>query len=107
MKKLFLVLALVSAYGVSMAISSSNVILTDKSQVTIVAVNDDNNVAAPEIKKEEAKTKEAKPAKSEGCAGAKSEGCATAKSEGCGTAKSAGCGEKAKTESTDKKEGSK
>jgi len=107
MKKVFLVLALVAAYGVSIAMSGSNVITVDNNQVTIVADMDDNNAVAPKSEKEETKTKEAKQAKSEGCATAKSEGCATAKSEGCATAKAAGCGEKTKTASTDKKDGSK
>ena len=87
MKKVFLVLALVAAYGVSMAMSSSNVVTVNNDQVTIVASMDDNNVTAPVAEKEKAKTKAAKAAKSEGCATAKSEGCATAKSEGCATAK--------------------
>ncbi len=100
MKKVLLILALVAAYGVSMAISSANVVIVDHSQATIVAY--DNNVT-PEGEKE--KSKEAKVAKSE----AKSEGCATAKSEakseGCATAKSEGCGEKSKTASNEKKAG--
>lgn len=92
MKKLFLVFALVAAYGVSMAMSGSDVNSVNVDQVTVVADMDDNNNAA-EPEKEKAKTKEAKAAKSEGCATAKSEGCATAKSEGCG--------DKAKTEKKD------
>ena len=107
MKKVFLVFALVAAYGVSMAMSGSNVVTVNNDQVTIVADMDDNNVTAPEGEKEKAKTKEAKAAKSEGCATAKSEGCATAKteakSEGCATAKSADCGDKTKTATAEKK----
>jgi hypothetical protein len=105
MKKVFLVLALVAAYGVSMAMSGVNVVTVNDQQVSIVANMDDNNVTAPaaEKEKEKAKTKEAKAAKSEGCATAKSEGCATAKSEGCATAKKADCGDKTKTATAEKK----
>lgn len=107
MKKVFLVLALVATYGVSMAMSGSNVMAADNNQVTIVADVVDNNITAPEGEKEKAKTKEAKAAKSEGCATAKSEGCATAKtaakSEGCATAKTADCGDKSKTATAEKK----
>ncbi len=107
MKKVFLVLALVATYGVSMAMSGSSVMIADNNQVTIVADVVDNNITAPEGEKEKAKTKEAKAAKSEGCAtaktAAKSEGCATAKSEGCATAKTACCGDKSKTATAEKK----
>ena len=99
MKKVFLVLALVAAYGVSMAMSGSSVVTFNNDQVTIVANVDDNNVTAPEGEKEKAKTKEAKAAKGEGCATAKT----TAKSEGCATAKSADCGDKSKTATAEKK----
>jgi len=97
MKKVFLVLALVATYGVSMAMSGSNVISVNNDQVTIVADVNNSDVVAPENEKEKEKatTKEAKTTKSE------------AKSEGCATAKSEGCGEKAKAECADKKEGSK
>ena len=113
MKKVFLVLALVGVYGVSMAMSSSTVVVVDNMQTTIVADLNDNNVVAPETEKEKEKAtkKEAKTEKSEGCGGeksaAKSEGCggekSAAKSEGCGTAKSGGCGDKAKSASAEKK----
>jgi len=99
MKKVFLVLALVATYGVSIAMSGSNVITVANSQTTIVADMSDNNVVAPEAEKEKEKAKDAKATKSE----AKSEGCGTAKSEGCGTAKSEGCGDKAKSASAEKK----
>ncbi len=103
MKKVFLVFALVAAYGVSMAMSTPNTVVADNDQVTVVAEVSDNDVTAPEKEKEKAKTKEAKASKSEGCATAKSEGCATAKAEGCATAKSADCGDKTKTASAEKK----
>ena len=107
MKKVFLVLALVAVYGVSMAMPVSSVATANIDQVTVVADLNDNNVTAPEGEKEKAKTKEAKAAKSEGCATAKSEGCATAKTaakgEGCATAKSADCGDKTKTATAEKK----
>lgn len=105
MKKVFLVFALVAAYGVSMAMSGSGVVALDNSQVTIVADMYDNDVTAPEgeKEKEKAKTKEAKASKGEGCATAKSEGCGTAKSEGTATAKTGDCGDKAKTASVEKK----
>ncbi len=105
MKKVFLVLALVAAYGVSMAMSGSSVITVDNMQTVVVADMNDNNVVAPETEKEKEKAskKEAKAAKSEGCAGEKS----AAKSEGCSgeksAAKSEGCGDKAKTASAEKK----
>lgn len=105
MKKVFLVLALVAAYGVSMAMSGSNVITVDNMQTVVVADMNDNNVVAPETEKEKEKAakKEAKAAKSEGCAGeksaAKSEGCAGEKS----AAKSEGCGDKTKTATAEKK----
>ena len=103
MKKVFLVLALVAAYGVSMAMSGTNVKSVYTDQVTVVADVDGNNSTTPEKEKEQAKTKEAKASKADGCATAKSEGCATAKSEGCATAKSSCCGDKAKAENTEKK----
>ena len=87
MKKVFLVLALVATYGVSIAMSGSNAVIVEESQTTIVADVTDNNAAAPEAEKEKEKAKEAKAAKSEGCA----------------TAKSEGCGEKTKTASAEKK----
>jgi hypothetical protein len=99
MKKVFLVLALVATYGISIAMTGADVITSENSQTTIVADVIDNDAAAPEAEKEKEKTKEAKTAKTE----AKSEGCGTAKSEGCATAKSEGCGEKTKTASTEKK----
>lgn len=100
MKKVFLILALVAVYGVSMALSTSSTVTFNESKTKIVAVDDNNTPAA-----EKEKAKETKAASTDGKA--KSEGCGTAKSEGCGTAKSGGCGDKAKTESTEKKEGSK
>ena len=103
MKKLFLVLALVAVYGVSMAMSGSNVVLVDNFQTTVVADVSDNNSAAPATEKEKEKTKEVKAVKTD----AKSEGCGTAKSEGCGGEKSAAksgcCGDKTKTASAEKK----
>lgn len=100
MKKVFLVLALVAAYGVSMAMSSSNVVTVDEMQVTIVADMDDNNVIAPEgekekEKKETAKAKTADAKAKPADAKAKGEGCGTAKSEGCsGKAEKSACGGK-------------
>ena len=95
MKKVLLVLALVAAYGVSIAMNSSNVVTVDDvNKTTVVA---DVNEKAPNAEKEKgekAKTKEAKAdGKAEGCADskAKAEGCADskAKAEGCsGKAKS-------------------
>jgi len=101
MKKVFLVLALVAVYGVSMAMSGSSAVNVANSQTTIVADMSDNNVAAPEGEKEKEKAKgtETKAAKSEGCGGEKS----AAKSEGCSTAKSEGCGDKSKSASAEKK----
>ena len=107
MKKVFLVFALVAAYGVSMAMSGSSVVTVNNDKATIVANVDDNTVTAPEGEKEKAKTKEATAAKSDGCATAKSDGCATAKTaakgEGCATAKTADCGDKSKTATAENK----
>lgn len=105
MKKVFLVLALVAVYGVSMAMSGSGVVTVDNMQVTVVTGMDDSNVVAPEAEKEKEKAtkKESKSAKSEGCAGEKS----AAKADGCGGEKSAakadGCGDKTKTAAAEKK----
>ncbi len=99
MKKVFLVLALVATYGISVAMTGSGVVTVENSQTTIVADVTDNNTAAPEAEKEKEKAKETKTAKTE----AKSEGCGTAKSEGCAAAKSEGCGGKTKTASAEKK----
>ena len=102
MKKVFLVLALVATYGVSIAMSGSNVVTVDNSQVTIVADMNDNNVTATEGEKEKAKTADTKAAKADACGGEKS----AAKADGCGGEKSAaksGCGDKTKTASAEKK----
>jgi hypothetical protein len=102
MKKLFLVLAIVAVYGVSMAMSGSNVVIVDNFQTTLVTDVSDNNTT-PATEKEKEKTKEVKAVKTD----AKSEGCGTAKSEGCGGEKSAAksgcCADKAKSASTEKK----
>jgi len=114
MKKVFLVLALVATYGVSIAMSGSDVITVGNSQVTIVADMNDNNVTATEGEKEKAKTADAKAAKADGCGGeksaAKADGCggekSAAKADGCGGEKStakADCGDKTKTASAEKK----
>jgi len=114
MKKVFLVLALVAVYGVSMAMSASNVITVDNLQVTIVADMNDNNVTALEGEKEKAKKAEAKAVKADGCGGeksaAKADGCSgeksAAKADGCSGEKSAAkadCGDKTKTAVAEKK----
>ena len=81
MKKVLLVLAFVAVYGVSMSMSTDNVVTVDDAQVTVVADMDDNNIVTPEKEKE--KTKKAKKAKAS--ADAKGEGCGEtkAKGEGC------------------------
>lgn len=97
MKKVLFVLAFVAVYGVSMAMSGSNVVTVDDTQVTIVADMDDNSFDAPEGEKEKEKgktvkakgdTKAKSDAKGEAKAKAKGEGCsgAKAKSGGCGSA---------------------
>lgn len=108
MKKVFLILALIVAYGASISNVQAKVVAIDNSATTVLAdVTNDN--AAPEgdkdkkektvAKAEKAKTADAK-AKGEGCATAKSEGCATAKAAGCETAAKASCCEgKAKSAS--------
>ena len=105
MKKVLFVLALVAAYGVSMAIP--NVVDVQETQVVLVADVISNDVAAPEGDKEGEKTAVAAktPAKAEGCSGtktaAKAEGCSgtktAAKAKGCSETKTAakaksGCG---------------
>ncbi len=97
MKKVFLLLAFVAVYGISMAMSGTSVVVAVDSQVAFETEIVDNNVAAPEGEKEKAKEAKA----------AKGEGCATAKSEGCSTAKAAGCGDKEKSASADTKGGTK
>lgn len=95
MKKVLLVLALVAAYGVSMAMSNTTVVSVDETKVTIVADMDDNNVVAPEGEKEKKKAKtKAKDAKAKGkaCADAKAEGCSGKAKSDCGSS----CGGKKK-----------
>jgi hypothetical protein len=101
MKKLFLVLALVAAYGVSMAIPATEVNNVVAEQVTIVADVDEVINDAPE--KEAKKAKEGKATKAEGKTAAKGEGCATAKSEGCASKKSSCGGEKSEAKKEDSK----
>jgi hypothetical protein len=85
MKKVLFVLALVAAYGVSMAMS--NVTDVKETQVVLVADVANNDVVTPEGEKEGEKTAVAAktPAKAEGCSGAKAE----AKAEGCSSSKTA------------------
>jgi hypothetical protein len=105
MKKVLFVLALVAAYGVSMA--TSNTVDIQETQVVLIADLNSNDVVTPEGDKEGEKTAVAAktPAKAEGCAtaktAAKAEGCSTAKTaakaEGCSGTKTAakaksGCG---------------
>jgi hypothetical protein len=101
MKKVFLVLALVAAYGVSMAMSVTEINTVKAEQVTIVADMDEVINDAPE--KESKKAKEAKASKAEGKTAAKGEGCATAKSEGCASKKSSCGGEKSEAKKEDSK----
>lgn len=101
MKKVFLVLALVAAYGVSMAMSSVEVNTVTVEQISIVADVDEVNNDAPEKETEKAKAKTT--AKADGAAKAKGEGCATAKSEGCASKKSSCGGEKSEAKKDDSK----
>lgn len=99
MKKVLLVLALVAAYGVSIAMNSSNMVTVDETnQITVVA--DEKAPNAEKEKAEKAKAKTAKAdGKADGCSGSK----AKAKADGCSgsKAKADGCSgskEKAKSD---------
>lgn len=85
MKKVLFVLALVAAYGVSMAMS--NDIDIQETQVVLVADVNSIDVVAPEgdEKVEKTAVTAKTPAKAEGCSGAKAE----AKAEGCSGSKTA------------------
>ncbi|MEN8117838.1 MAG: hypothetical protein ABFS16_12705 [Bacteroidota bacterium] len=83
MKKVLLVLALVAAYGVSLAVTNISV-ETVKETVTIVADVNDNNVTPDKEEDKKAKAE----SKSKGCADSKTEskGCSgdkTAKADDC------------------------
>lgn len=92
MKKVLFVLALVAAYGVSIAMTGPKTVTIDNAQVTIVADVSDDNVTTPEGDKEKEKTAKAKASK------AKGEGCSSAKAEGCSDAKAKACSGKAKSD---------
>ncbi|WP_155523341.1 hypothetical protein [Maribellus luteus] len=92
MKKIFLILALVAVYGVSIANSSTNVASTEKDAVTIVA-DDDNNSAISEEEKDKKKTekkkaevKEKDAKKATGCTETQKKSCA-ASGKTCGSEK--------------------
>ncbi|MCF6334008.1 MAG: hypothetical protein L3J11_12055 [Draconibacterium sp.] len=73
MKKVLLVLAFVTVYGVSMSMSSTNIVAVDNAQVTVVANMDDNNTVAPEGEKDKEKAEKTK--KAEAKVEAKSKSC--------------------------------
>jgi hypothetical protein len=85
MKKVFLVLALVAVYGISVSAASLNVVSSEVNQIVLAIDNVEDD-------KKAAETTEATAAKSE----AKAEGCATAKTAaagaGCGAEKTAAAG---------------
>ena len=101
MKKLFFVLAIILAYGLSVSTASVITDETEKSKITVVEDSGDNKTAEA-VKDEGVKTKSAK---AEGCtsAKAKAESCADGKAKAAdcsGTAaKAEGCANKAKTAS--------
>ena len=71
MKKVLFVLAFVVAYGVSMAMTNTDVVTIMDTQTTIVADVDGDNIV-PEGEKEKEKAKKSKAdAKGEGCSGEK------------------------------------
>lgn len=90
MKKVLFVFAFVAAFGVSMAMNSSNVVNVEDAQVTIVA-DMDENIEAPSIEKEEEKKAKKSKSTAKAKGEAKAEGCAEAKAEakGCAGEKSA------------------
>lgn len=93
MKKILFVLALVAAYGVSIAMTSPSVVTIDNAKVTIVADVNDNNVTAPEgdKEKEKAKAKTSK-AKGEGCSSTKAKACSGEKAKAdCNSKSKADC----------------
>lgn len=108
MKRVFLILALIVAYGISVSTVSAKAAVLDNSTTAIVVDNAKDQAVAPEgdkdkkektvAKAEKAKTADAK-AKGEGCATAKTEGCAAAKAAGCETAKASCCEGKSKSAS--------
>ena len=85
MKKVFLVLALVVAYGVSMASTASEMVTVNDVQATVVMDADESTT--PEAEKSDAKSE----AKSEAKSKSDSKGCSSAKSEskGCSDKKTA------------------
>ena len=103
MKKLFLILAIIVAYGAATSTASAKTLKADKASISVVADNNDTTSPDGENDKKEG----AKTAKTEGCTGkaAKTEGCAGEKASGCSeTAKKSCCGgEKASKACEDKK----
>ncbi len=92
MKKVLFVLVFVAAYGVSMAMSGSNVVtVVGDTQVTFVASLDNDNIVAPEGGDEKDK-KEGKKGKSK----AKAESCDHSKAKSCSDSKAKECSEKEK-----------
>lgn len=85
MKKVLFVFALVAMFGVSMAMSSADMVAVDDAMITIVDV--DKNDVTPEGEKEgeKAATPAKGKAKAEGCSGTKVK--AEAKADGCSGAK--------------------
>lgn len=98
MKKVLFVLALVAAYGVSIAMSNASVVSAEETAIVVVDSND--KVEKEEGKKE--KSAEATKAKGEGCSGseAKASSCSgekTAKTSECSEKKSSDCSSSCKT----------
>lgn len=80
MKKVLFVLALVAAYGVSLAMTNAPVVTTDSPTIVVADVYDN-------VEKEDAKAKKEAKSEAKGCTGEKS-----TKSEGCAGEKSAKSG---------------
>lgn len=87
MKKVLFIFALMLAFGVSMSNASTDVVVADENNITVVADNADDNNVAPEGEEAKKESKDAKAAKSEGCATAKSAGCAEKAASECGDKK--------------------
>jgi len=89
MKKVLFVLVFVAVYGVSMAMTSFNVVtIVDDTQVTFVADLDDNTVVTPD---EGDKDKDKDKKKSKDCADSKSKDC-DSKSKDCDAKAKSDCG---------------
>jgi hypothetical protein len=92
MKKLFFVLALVVAYGLSITNSTAKIVKTEKAGVVLTVASDDNSTTIVEKEKKEKKettTKKATVKEEKGCA-AGCAGCPEGEKKACAESKKAG-----------------